>query len=239
MNTIAILQARMTSQRLPGKVLKKVLNKPMLQLQIERIKRARLIDRLVVATGNDKDNDPIEALCNTLGVICFRGSLHDVLDRFYQCANLYAAKNVIRLTGDCPLISASVIDALIESHQRTYSDFSSNTIRRFFPDGLDTEVMTMSLLTQVWQHTTLNYYREHVTSYIMDNLRRYRCFNLPYYQDFSHLRWTLDTKEDFKVIKYIFETLYPKNANFSFTDVLNLYQDKKHLKKLLLNQKKA
>jgi len=145
---LAILQARTSSSRLPGKVLKPILGKPMLLLQIERVRRARKIDKLVVATSNDPSDDGIEALCKQHGIDCFRGSLNDVLDRFYRAALTYNPEHIVRLTGDCPLIDPELVDSIIDMHLEGNYDYTSNAIQMTFPDGLDVEILTIKVLKE-------------------------------------------------------------------------------------------
>ena len=148
---VAIVQARMQSSRLPGKVMMKILGKPMLSLQLERIGRCKNIDKLVVATSNQQADDPIARLCEILSVACFRGSLHDVLDRYYRAAEQYAAKHVVRLTGDCPLSEPAIIDNTIDTHLAEHRDYTSNFHPTCFPDGLDIEVFRFKVLKAAWQ----------------------------------------------------------------------------------------
>ena len=152
---LGILQARASSRRLPGKVMKPILGRPMLERQIERLRRARRLDKLVVATSTDPSDDPIAALCRSLAVECFRGSLDDVLDRFYQAARRAAPRAVVRLTGDCPLADPAVIDQLIELHARGGYDYTSNTLTRSYPDGLDAEVTQLHCLEAAWREARL------------------------------------------------------------------------------------
>lgn len=153
---LGILQARTSSRRLPGKVLKPILGRPMLERQIERLRRAQRMDKLVIATSTDASDDPIAALCQSLSVDCFRGPLDDVLDRFYQAARRYAPRAVVRLTGDCPLADPQVIDELIETHSRESYDYTANILPpRQIPDGLDVEVIAMSCLETAWREARL------------------------------------------------------------------------------------
>src|SRR5215831_8692767 len=172
---LGILQARASSRRLPGKVLKPILGRPMLERQIERVRRSRRMDRLTVATSTDASDDAIAALCQALTVDCFRGSLEDVLDRFYQAARQYAPRAVVRLTGDCPLTDPRVIDELIETHCREGYDYTANVLPpRQIPDGLDVEVIAMSCLETTWREAKLPSEREHVTPFIYNHRERFR-----------------------------------------------------------------
>ena len=141
---LAILQARFSSSRLPGKVLKSILGKPMLLHQIERIQNSKRIDKLVVATSIEKSDNVIEEICLDNDIEVFRGSLDNVLDRFYQCAKLYNPEHIVRLTGDCPLVDWQAIDQTIQYHVKGKYDYVNNRSKPAFPDGLDVEVITYS-----------------------------------------------------------------------------------------------
>lgn len=219
---LGILQARASSRRLPGKVLKPILGRPMLERQIERLRRARHLDRLVVATSTDASDDPIAALCRSVAVDCFRGSLDDVLDRFYQAAHRSAADAVVRLTGDCPLADPSVIDQLIELHASGGYDYTSNTLTRSYPDGLDAEVASMDCIEAAWREAALPSEREHVTPFIYRHPERFRLGSLVQPTDLSRLRWVVDEPEDFAFISAIYGALYPEKPAFETADVLAL-----------------
>lgn len=228
----AILQARVSSTRLPGKVLKPILGKPMLSHQIDRVLQSRRIDQLVIATSTDPSDDQLEILCRQTGVSCFRGSLNDVLDRFYLAAKTRRPQHVVRLTGDCPLIDPEIIDAVIDFYLAGSYDYASNAIQPTFPDGLDVEVFRFSTLKQAWKEAALPSQREHVTPFIHQQPDRYRIGHYCNAEDLSHLRWTVDEPEDFKLITLIYETLYPANPDFTMQDILNLVDAKPELRTL-------
>lgn len=220
---LAILQARVSSTRLPGKVLKPILGQPMLARQVERIRRARRIEKLIVATSNEPGDDPLAMLCAQIGATCFRGSLDDVLDRFYQAARPYCPEHVLRLTGDCPLADPEVIDAVIDLHLTGDYEYTSNCHPPTLPDGLDVEVVRFSVLEAVWREACLPSEREHVTSSIWNCPERFRLGNYVNPQgDFSALRWTVDEDADFELVSRIYEALYPANPTFSMADILAL-----------------
>lgn len=217
---LAILQARVSSTRLPGKVLKPILGRPMLFRQIERVLRARRIDALVVASSRDKSDDPIEALCKVSDLACYRGNLDDVLDRFYQAANPYKPDHIVRLTGDCPLADPDLIDETIAFHLAGEFDYTSNALEPTYPDGLDIEVFRYSCLEKAWQEARLPSQREHVTSYIYSQGSNYKLGSMKQDTDLSHLRWTVDEPLDYQLITIIYEALYPINPEFSYPDIL-------------------
>ena len=174
---LAILQARTSSTRLPGKVLKPILGKPMLERQLDRLARVRQIDKLVVATSEGPDDNALAELCDRIGFKCFRGSLNDVLDRFYQTAKIYNARNIIRLTGDCPVADPQIIDEIISHYLSGNFDYVSNTIEPTYPDGLDAEVFRYECLEQAWHKAKLPSQREHVTPFIWQQPDRFKLEN--------------------------------------------------------------
>jgi len=219
---LAVLQARVSSTRLPGKVLMPILNRPMLWYQLERIARSTRIDKIIVATSTESSDDPIEQLCTGYNIECYRGSLDDVLDRFYRSVAPYRPDHIVRLTGDCPLADPELIDKIVTFHLSNSFDYTSNTLAPTFPDGLDVEVFKYSCLTSAWQNANLSSEREHVTSFIYKQPSRYRLGNYANSRDLSNLRWTVDEPSDFKLIMTIYNQLYPNNPNFSTEDVLSL-----------------
>lgn len=221
---VAIVQARMTSSRLPGKVLKPILGRPMLELQIERLRRAHRIDRIVVATSTDASDGPIATLCDRLGVDCFRGSLDDVLDRFYRAANAFHATEVVRLTGDCPLIDPALIDHLIVCHLDGGYDYSTLSLEPTYPHGLDAEIVTFAALERAWAEAELPSEREHVTLYLYKRAKGVRLGNVKQDKDQSSIRLTVDHAEDFEVVSRIFEALYPVNPAFDTADVVEFLE---------------
>jgi spore coat polysaccharide biosynthesis protein SpsF len=224
MTVIAVLQARFSSSRLPGKVLKPILGKPMLALQVERIKRSRLIDRLIVATSDRDDDIAIEMLCADLDVQCFRGSLEDVLDRFYRAVDSISPRHVVRLTGDCPLCDPCLIDSLVEFHVGGGYDYSSNTIIPTYPDGLDVEVFRFECLRVAYEEGIKPSHREHVTPFIYQQPQRFKIGSYRGQSDLSHLRWTVDEQIDFDLIADIYGALYLNNPEFSTEDILSLLE---------------
>lgn len=234
-NILAILQARVSSFRLPGKVLKPILGKPMLVRQIERVLQSRRVDQLIVATSTDPSDDDLESLCRQINVPCFRGSLNDVLDRFYQAAKIWQPQHVVRLTGDCPLIDPEIIDAVIDFCLAGSYDYVSNATQPTFPDGLDSEVFRFSILEEAWKKSTLPSHREHVTPFIYQQPERFFIGHYRNTEDLSHLRWTVDEPEDFALVTKIYEALYPINPEFRMQDVLSLLRQRPEL--AAINQK--
>lgn len=222
--TLAIVQARMSSSRLPGKVLALVLGEPMLVRQIERLRRCREIDALVVATSTDPSDDAVWATCREAGVDSFRGSLTDVLGRFVDAARPYHPAIVVRLTADCPLTDPLVIDQVIRFFEAEGCDYASNTIVRTFPRGLDVEVMRHECLEEAARDAVLANDREHVTSFLRAHPERYRLENCADQINRSHLRWTVDEAEDLEFVRRVYERLYPATPHFRTPDILDLIE---------------
>lgn len=229
---LAVLQVRVSSTRLPGKALKPLLGQPMIIRQVERVRRAALIDRLVVATSTDASDDPLAALCRRNGLDCFRGSLADVLDRFYQAARPYRPDHVVRLTGDCPLADPAVIDAVIAHHLAGGYDYTSNCAEPTYPDGLDAEILTFPCLERVWREAARPAEREHVTFYINSHPGLFRRGILKNGTDLSHLRWTVDEAADYELVTRIYEALYPADPGFDMRAVLRLLAERPGLGRL-------
>lgn len=229
MKVLAILQARFSSSRLPGKVLKPILGEPMLLRQVERIRRVKGIDEFVLATSEEASDDPVAQMCVDNGIECFRGSLDDVLDRFYSAAKKYSPENVVRLTGDCPLIDPQVLQALIDLFFAGGYDYASNCLTPTYPDGLDAEVMRFEVLEQAWQSAELQSEREHVTPYIYKHPQDFKLGVLKNAEDLSALRWTVDEPEDYELVCRIYEALYPQNPEFGFSEILNFVRSNKEL----------
>jgi len=221
---LAIIQARMSSTRLPGKVLMEIMGKPMLELHIERIQRSTEISRLVVATSIGEEDNPIETLCRKIGVSCFRGSLDDVLDRFFQAAKFYQPKHVVRLTGDCPLADPAIIDRVIKLHLKHGYDYTSNTLPPTWPDGMDVEIFRFSCLKEAAKEAKLPSEREHVTPFIQNRPQQYALGNLSNKKDLSGHRLTVDEIFDFDKVKRIYAALHPQKSDFSLREILSLIE---------------
>ena len=219
---LGIVQARVSSSRLPRKVLADLLGRPMIAWQIERLKRSKRLDQLVVATSTSPEDDELARLAAELGIACFRGSLTDVLDRFYQACTPFKPEHVVRLTGDCPLSDPQVIDQVIAAHLAADADYTSNVLEPTYPDGLDVEVMKFSTLKAAWREAQAKTAREHVTFYIYNHPERFRLHSVKQPVNQSHLRWTVDEPADFALITRIYEALVPNHPEFNSEDVLEL-----------------
>ena len=229
---VAVLQARTSSTRLPGKVMLPLLGVPMLFRQIERMRQAQSLDEVIVATSTEPDDDIIAVQCERAGARCSRGSLEDVLDRCYRAIDPTPATVVVRATGDCPLICPEIIDAVVAFRERGIFDYASNSHEASFPDGLDVEAMTRGSLTAAWQHAVLPSEREHVTAYIWKHPELFRIGSYRSSIDYSAYRWTVDEPSDYALVSAIFERLYPANPRFRMADVLRLLQSEPGLAQL-------
>ena len=224
----------MTSTRLPGKVLKTVLNKPLLEYQVERLRRVKLADEIVIATTTNEMDQPIIGLCKKMKVQVFRGSEQDVLARYYGAALTYNAAVVIRVTSDCPIIDPQVIDRVISLYNVNFPkyDYVSNRLQPSYPRGMDTEVFSFKALKEAYSEARNEPEREHVTPFIYWQPERYKLGNVAYVQDESKHRWTVDTEDDFKLITIILESLYPHYREFNLEDILALFRQNPELLKI-------
>jgi len=217
---LAIVQARMGSTRLPGKVLKEVNGKPLIEILLNRLSEAKRIDKIVLATSINKENDDLSKAVEKLGFDVFRGSEEDVLDRYYKSASEYSPVGVVRVTGDCPLIDANLVDRVIRKFQKTGVDYASNTMPRTYPDGLDLSVFSFETLEIAWRQAKTKYDREHVTPF-MRHPKRFKISSVMNDVDYSKERWTIDELEDFKVLCNIFNHFKP-DFLFSRLEVIEL-----------------
>ncbi|MBN8553981.1 MAG: glycosyltransferase family protein [Deltaproteobacteria bacterium] len=216
----------MGSTRLPGKILKPILQKTLLEYEIERLKRVKSATQIIIATTTDKKDDAVEALCKKIDIEVFRGSESDVLSRYFEAAKKFKASVVVRITADCPLIEPEIVDQAIRIFLESPSSASyvSNTIHRTFPRGLDVEVFSFEALKNAHEKATDQADREHVTPFIKRHTDLPHLKNILHSEDFSHYRWTVDTPEDFELIKRVLEALYPQDPHFTLKDVLRLLE---------------
>lgn len=228
-----VVQARVSSTRLPGKVMMPVLGRPLLWYLLERLRDLKKVG-VVVATTHHSSDDAIEALATALGVAVHRGPMDDVLTRYHDAARAFDADPVIRVTGDCPLIDPEIVVAVLDLYIETSADYAANTLQRTFPRGLDVEVVAASALETAWREAKDPYEREHVTPFLYNRPSRFRLRNLANTSDRSHHRWTVDTGEDFELVRTILENLYPKQSHFRMNDVLRYLEE--HPETTLLNR---
>ncbi|MDH5523669.1 MAG: glycosyltransferase family protein [Desulfobulbaceae bacterium] len=203
MNTVAIVQARMTSTRLPGKVLKPLAGKVVLEHVLSRLSRCQLIDKIVVATTTDDDDDTLVDWCGQYGVSCFRGDRDNVLSRFHSCALQLDADEIVRVTSDNPLVDSSIVDQTIRLRRTEKADYAANNLVKTFPHGLDVEVITFKALEESHLEAVENYEREHVTQFVRHREKRYKLVNLSSGEDWHDIRVTLDEDEDKQLIELV------------------------------------
>lgn len=237
---VAIIQARMGSSRLPGKVLLDLAGKPMLARVVARTSRATAVDQVLVATTSDASDDPVAACCDAMGVPCARGSTHDVLDRYYQAAKDAEADVIVRITADCPVIDPDLVDGCVKTLQEGSYDFTCNRLplpfTRTYPIGLDTEVCTFAALQKAWDEADENFHREHVMPYLYEGVelsvvsrqlsagvspRGFKIAQLHHTSDYGAYRWTVDTPEDLAFMRRVYARFNGRD-DFFWKDVLTL-----------------
>ncbi|AZV55552.1 GNAT family N-acetyltransferase [Clostridium sp. AWRP] len=241
MKVVCIVQARFSSTRLPGKVLKEICGKTVLEHDVDRLRRIKNLDEIVIATTTLEKDNAIVKECEKLKVKCFRGSEEDVLSRYYYAAKENSADVVVRVTSDCPLIDSEVAESIIQCYMenREKYDYVSNTIDRTYPRGLDTEVFSFYALEKAFNEAASQRDREHVTPYIWDNDNIFNIFQYKNEMDYSNLRWTLDTKEDFKLISIIYEQFQGRDY-FGMNEIVKFLEKNPEVKEInkCIEQKK-
>lgn len=230
--TLAIVQARMSSSRLPGKVLQDLCGAPMLARVIQRVRLAKRPDHLVVATTLDASDDALARWCTQNQIDFYRGSMQDVLDRYYQAALQYSPDFIARITADCPVIDPGLIDQTIDACREKEVDFAATRLpppfHRTYPIGLDVEVSTFSALGRAWCEAKSQPEREHVFPYLYEEPGRFKTFILEHEPDYGSLRWTVDTAEDLELLRRIYRHFLPR-IDFSWTEILELVRKEPEL----------
>jgi spore coat polysaccharide biosynthesis protein SpsF len=237
LRVVAIIQARMGSTRLPGKVLKDLEGETVLARVVNRLRGARLITDLLVATTELAADDAIVQECESLSVPVSRGDQDDVLDRYYRAAQLAKAEVVVRITSDCPLIDPEITDKTIAAFLEARADYASNALVRTYPRGLDTEVMSSGALGRAWREAGESYEREHVTPYIYEHPSEFKLVSVTDTVDRGDYRWTVDTAEDLEFVRAVYARL--KGGGFGWRDVIGLLEREPALMELnrLVKQK--
>jgi spore coat polysaccharide biosynthesis protein SpsF len=220
---VAIIQARMGSTRLPGKVLKDLSGQTVLARVVERLRRSRGIGELLVATTDRPADEAIVDECRRCSVPVWRGDQDDVLDRYYGAAQSVRAEIVVRITSDCPLIDPEITDKTVAAFLEAHADYASNGLQRTYPRGLDTEVMTFDALARAWAQARNTYEREHVTPYIYQHPDEFRLLSVTGETDYSSHRWTLDTPEDLAFLQAVYSRM-KDIEQFSWRDVLKMLE---------------
>lgn len=224
---IAIIQARMGSTRLPSKVMKEISGKPILWHVINRLKGSSLIGMVAVATTIDPSDSVIEKWCDENSAPVFRGSVEDVLARFYGASVKFGAKTIVRITADCPLIDPLIVDRAIEAFTEGGHDYVG--LDSNFPDGLDCEVFSFNALERAYKEAGLASEREHVTPYIWKNADKFRLFRLTNDKDLSHMRWTVDDEKDFRLVQSIYEGFKGREGIFHAEEILEFLEENRRL----------
>ena len=218
---LIIVQARMGSTRLPGKVLKPVGDKTLIQVMLERLQQANLVGKIVVATTNNSNDDVIQLECSRLNVDCFRGSEHNLFERHYQCALAYGANVILKIPSDCPLIDPSIVDKGIEFFQNSDFDYISNLHPESYPDGQDVEVFSFQALEKARQFVKFDHELEHTTPIFWLNPHQFKISNFSVDEDLSRVyRIVVDYLEDYLIVKKIYETLAPQSSFFSVSEII-------------------
>ena len=231
MKTVAIIQARMGSTRLPGKVLKDLAGDTVLARVVNRTRRARLVDQVVVATSVLPSDDVIVKECERLGVDCFRGDEADVLDRYYQAAQQFLADIVVRITSDCPLIDPELIDITVAAFLERLVDYATNALVPTYPPGLDVEVFGFEALGRASKFADKPYQRSHVTPYLYENPGFFKVLSMGADADYSRYRWTLDTREDLNMLREIYSRL-GERYDAGWREVLTMVENAPELQSL-------
>ena len=226
----AIIQARMGSTRLPGKILKPLAGKPALWHVVNRLNRSRRLKDLLIATTTNPDDDVVVYFCRENGIECFRGSENDVLDRYYQASKAFGADPVIRITADCPVIDPAIVDEVIEKFFA--GDYDVYGLGGEFPDGLDCECFAFWVLEDAWRCATLPSEREHVGIYPGKHPEKYRKGSYEKFSGLAHHRWTLDEEADLYFLQAVYERLYRPDTMFSTGEILELLRREPELVKI-------
>jgi len=239
---VVIIQARMGSTRLPGKVLKKILDKPMLQYVVDQVSYANLVDELVVATTINPKDDEIVEFCKNSGVKCFRGSENNVLARYYYAAKEFKANCVVRICSDSPLVDPFVIDKIVEIFLKNKGryDYVSNTLDQTYPLGMNVEVFSQLSLEKSFLNSCKDYEKEHVTPYMYTNPKFFNIYKEQLSEKLNHLRLTVDESQDFSLVEFIIKKLYCNDKPIYIKDISELYKKNKDVFSINsnINQKK-
>jgi len=232
----AIIQARMGSTRLPGKILMDIAGRPMLWQVVNRIRNCDMVNEIVVASTIESKDDAVEDFCGKNGINCFRGSEDDVLDRYYQAASINNADVVVRITADCPLIDPGTVDKVLSEYLSKCDEYdgASNVIERTYPRGLDTEVFSFPALAKIWAAAKKEHEREHVTVYFYEHPEEFNMFSVKNNKDLSSFRWTVDEDTDLAMVRKVYEYFSSRKNKFSIFDITAFIE--KHPDVKMLNE---
>jgi spore coat polysaccharide biosynthesis protein SpsF len=239
---IATIQVRMGSTRLPQKALKEILGKPMLWHLINRVKEAKLVDKVVIATTTNEEDKLLIHFAKENGIDYYAGSENEIVDRLYMAAKKFGAEAIVRITGDCPLIDPQIIDKEVEYYLKNKDriDYISNVHPPTYPDGLDTEVYPLKTLEMMWKEIKDHFLKEWIYTYIIENPDKFKIANIENEEDISWMRWTVDYNEDLDFVREVYKSLYKPDKVFYMRDILGLLRNKPELmeinKKFIRNE---
>ena len=234
-NNGCIIQARMGSTRLPGKVMMNVEDqKPVLHFVIKQLQECKLIDKIIVATTTNEEDNRIANYSKNIGIDCFRGSSEDVLDRYYQCAKKYSISTIVRIPSDKPLIDPEIVDMMTDIFKNNSYDYMTNFLPNpTYPGGVEVEVFTMKALKNAWENAELPSEKEHVTNYFTNNEDEFKIENIENLENFSHLRWVVDRKEDLELVRIIVSKI--KKRPILMRNIIDLFNKEPELIKINKN----
>jgi len=234
---VTVIQARRCSTRLPDKVLLPIAGRPLLARMLDRVRRARLVGTIVVATSTNPEDVEIQTLCQKEDILCMRLHPTDLLDRHFRAARVLQADHVVKIPSDCPLIDPTVIDRVLEFYLRRegWFDYVSNLHPASYPDGNDVEVMSFAALETAWREAASPMQREHTTPFLWDNPDRFRDWHVSWETGFNYSlthRWTIDYPEDYEFIRAVYDALLPANPRFTLRSILRLLAKRPELARL-------
>jgi len=236
---VAIIQARTGSTRLPNKIFMELCDRPLIYHIVNRLRPSSKIDKIVIATTINPNDDVLELWANENEIECFRGDENDVLSRYYFAAKKCNAKIIIRITADDPFKDFEIIDRVVNLLEEENLDFANNNNPPTFPEGLDTEVFTFQALELAYESARTPFEREHVTQYFYKNVNLFKQKCLKYHVDLSYLRWTIDTQFDFEMAVEIYKKLYPLNSFFNLDDIIELLNKEPEIKEINSKEKRS
>jgi spore coat polysaccharide biosynthesis protein SpsF len=236
---VAIIQVRMESTRLPGKIMSNLCNKPMIYHVCNRLKASTWINKIIIATTDQVSDNSIEEWAEQNGITCYRGNVDNVLSRYYYAAKEAEAEFIVRITGDDPFKDSIIIDKVVDMLLREELDFACNNLPPSFPEGLDVEVFTFAALKKAFENSTDDFEKEHVTQYFYRNPKLFKIKNYWHTEDISYLRLTVDTQNDFQLASEIYNRLYINNEFFGFEDILSLKRSEPDLFKINQNENRS
>lgn len=230
---LVVLQARMSSTRLPGKVMAQINGHPMIYWEISRISKAKLVNKIVVAISDQSSDDILADYLDSIHQEYIRGSLDNVLSRYVKAEEIYNPSAIIRLTADCPLVMPELIDQYLEIFHKEDFEYLSNTIELSYPDGLDIEIIAPGIFKKLLEFSLSKEEKEHVTLGIYSRKDKFRTYNVSHKTNISQFRWTMDTSDDLAFVKSIYAHFESIEINFTFEDVLKLVKENPNLNRIM------